>query len=92
MGESARLAPSSGFYVVSSAILSCKSFEIRVNFMMTSLKICNIIDVITFLYRLDPHSMRCSLNLQLRSAHEKPKQPNRFDSPTDPDATILMSL
>ena len=29
--------------------------------------------------------MRCSLNLHLRSAHEKPKQPNRFDSLTDPD-------
>ena len=28
--------------------------------------------------------MRCSLNLHLRSAHEKPQQPNRFDSPTDP--------
>ena len=31
--------------------------------------------------------MRCSLNLHLRSAHEKPQQPNRFDSPTDPDIT-----
>ena len=28
--------------------------------------------------------MRCSLNLHLRSAHEKPQQPNWFDSPTDP--------
>ena len=28
--------------------------------------------------------MRCSLNLHLRSAHEKPQQPNRFDSLTDP--------
>ena len=28
--------------------------------------------------------MRCSLNLHLRSVHEKPQQPNRFDSPTDP--------
>ena len=28
--------------------------------------------------------MRYSLNLHLRSAHEKPQQPNRFDSPTDP--------
>ena len=27
--------------------------------------------------------MRCSLNLHLRSAHEKPQQPNPFDSPTD---------
>ena len=34
-----------------------------------------------------PHSMRCSLNLQLRSAHEKPQQPNRFDFPTDPGQT-----
>ena len=29
--------------------------------------------------------MRCSINLQLWSAHEKPQQPNRFDSPTDPE-------
>ena len=43
IGESARLAPSSVFYVVSSAILSCKSFEIRVNLMMISLKIYKII-------------------------------------------------
>ena len=28
--------------------------------------------------------MRCNLNLHLRSAHEKPQQLNRFDSPTDP--------
>ena len=28
--------------------------------------------------------MRCSLNLHLRSAHEKPQQPDQFDSPTDP--------
>ena len=27
--------------------------------------------------------MRCSLNLHLRSAYEKPQQPNPFDSPTD---------
>ena len=51
---------------------------------MISLKICKIIDMITFFGQLDPHSMRCSLNLQLRSAHEKPQQPNRFDSPIDP--------
>ena len=28
--------------------------------------------------------MGCSLNLHLRSAHEKPQQPNQSDSPTDP--------
>ena len=28
--------------------------------------------------------MRRSLNLHLRTAHEKPQQTNRFDSPTDP--------
>ena len=33
--------------------------------------------------------MRCSLNLQLRSAHEKPQQPNRFDSPIDPDLRFM---
>ena len=32
--------------------------------------------------------MRCSLNLHLRYAHEKPQQPNQFDSPTDPDEKI----
>ena len=32
MGESAQLAPSSGFYVGSSAILSCKSFKIGGDF------------------------------------------------------------
>ena len=32
MGESAQLAPSSSFYVVTSAILGCKSFKIGGNF------------------------------------------------------------
>ena len=32
--------------------------------------------------------MRCSLNLQLRSAHEKPQQLNQFDSPIDADVCI----
>ena len=63
MGESARLAPSSGFNLVSGEILSSKSFKIRVNFMMISLKIYKIIDMITFSDQLDPHSMICSLNL-----------------------------
>ena len=49
MGESARLAPSSSFYVVSSAILSCKSFKIRVNFVMISLKSYKSIGLVTFL-------------------------------------------
>ena len=48
MGESAQLAPSGSFYVVSSAILSCKSFKIRVNFMMASLKIYKNIGLIIF--------------------------------------------
>ena len=56
---------------------------------MISLKIYRIIDMITFLDQLDPHSMRCSLNLQLRSAHEKPQQPNRIDSSTDTANTYL---
>ena len=36
--------------------------------------------------------MRCSLNLHLRSAHEKPQQPNRFDSPTDPESKYRISI
>ena len=35
-------------------------------------------------------SMRCSLNLHLRSAHEKPQQPNWFDSPTDPELNYII--
>ena len=38
MGESARLAPSSSFYVVISAILGCKSFKIGDNFCIILLK------------------------------------------------------
>lgn len=38
MGESARLAPSSSFYVVTSAILGCKSFKIGGNFWILLLK------------------------------------------------------
>ena len=38
MGESARLAPSSSFYVVNSAILGCKRFEIGGNFWIMLLK------------------------------------------------------
>ena len=34
--------------------------------------------------------MKCSLNLHLRSAHEKPHQPNRFDSPTDPALEVVI--
>ena len=82
MGESAQLAPSSGFYVVSNAILSCKSFKTRVNFSIILLKSCKSMGLTSFFDQYDPLSMRCSLNLQLRSANEKPQQPNRFDSPT----------
>ena len=38
IGESARLAPSRGCYVVSSTNLSCKSFTIKVNFWIEVLK------------------------------------------------------
>ena len=85
MGESARLAPSSSFYVVTSAILGCKSFKIGDNFWILLLKNYKSMDLISFLDYFHPRSMRCSLNLHLRSAHEKPQQPNRFDSPTDPE-------
>ena len=34
--------------------------------------------------------MRCSLNLQLRSVHEKTQQPNRFDSPTDSGLRLMI--
>ena len=83
MGESARLAPSSGCYVVSSTNLSCKSFKIRVNFWIEVLKSYRHMLPTSFLDNFHPLSMRCSLNLQLRSAHEKPQQPNRADSPID---------
>ena len=36
--------------------------------------------------------MRCSLNLKLRSAHEKPQQSNRFDSPTDSENTKMRKI
>ena len=78
MGESARLSPYSSFYVVSNAILSCKSFKTRVNFIL--IKSCKSMGLTSFFDQYDPLSMRCSLNLQLRSAHEKPQQPNQFDS------------
>ena len=36
--------------------------------------------------------MSFSLNLHLRSAHEKPEQPNQFDSPTDPGKGVTQAL
>ena len=70
--------------MVTSAILGCKSFTIGSNFWMILLKSCKCKDLTSFLDEYHPTSMRCSLNLHLRSAPEKPQQPNRFDSPTDP--------
>ena len=84
MGESARLAPSCSFYVVTSAILGCKSFKNVGNLWIILLKSYKSKDLTSFLDQFYPSSMRCSLNLHLRSAHEKPQQPNRFDSLTDP--------
>ena len=84
MGESARLAPSCSFYVVTSAILAYKSFKIGDNFWIILLKSCKGKDLTSFLDYFHPPSMRCSLNIHLKSAHEKPQQPNRFDSPIDP--------
>ena len=46
----------------------------------------------SFLDNFHPLSMRCSLNLQLRSAHEKPQQPNRFDSPTDTELPLYSTV
>ena len=86
--ESARLTPSSCFYVVSNAILSCKNFKTRVNFLKIILKSCKSMGQTFIFDYFDPLSMRCSLNLQLRSAHEKPQQPNRFDSLTDTDRAM----
>ena len=88
MGESAQLAPSSGCYVVSSTNLSCKSFKIRVNFWIEVLRSYRHMLPTSFLDNFHPLSMRCSLNLQLRSAHEKPQQPNRPDSPIDAMVTL----
>ena len=91
MGESAQLAPSSGCYVVSSTNLSCKSFKIRVNFWIEVLRSYRHMLPTSFLDNFHPLSMRCSLNLQLRSAHEKPQQPNRADSPIDATLTALLT-
>ena len=49
MGESAQLAPSSSFYVVTSAILGCKSFKIGGNFWIILLKSCKSKDLTSFL-------------------------------------------
>ena len=49
MGESARYAPSSSFYVVTSAILGCKSFKIGGNFWIILLKSCKSKDLTSFL-------------------------------------------
>ena len=84
MGESARLVPSSSFHVVTSAILGCKSFKIGRDFWIILLKSHKSKDLTSFLDYFHPTSMRCSLNLHLRSANEKPQQPNQLDSPTDP--------
>ena len=85
MGESAQLAPSSSFYVVSSAMLTYKSFKIRINLLMILIKIYKGTNLTSFFDFFGPLSIRCSSNLQLRSAHEKPQQLNRFDSPIDAD-------
>ena len=49
IGESAQLAPSSSFYVVTSAILGCKSFKIGGNFWIILLKSCKSKDLTSFL-------------------------------------------
>ena len=49
VGESAQLAPSSGFYMVSNAILGCRNFKVKVNFMMISLKSYKSVDLTSFL-------------------------------------------
>ena len=49
MGESARLAPSSSFYVATSAILGCKSFIIGGNLWIILLKNCESEDITSFL-------------------------------------------
>ena len=46
---SAQLAPSSSFYVVTSAILSCKSFKIGCNFWIILLKSYKSKDLTSFL-------------------------------------------
>ena len=49
-------------------------------------------DLTSFFDWFDPLSMGPSLNLQLRSAHKKPQQPNWFDSPTDPGYNSLLKF
>ena len=48
MGESAQLAPSSSFYVVTSAILGCKSFKIGEDLEIILLKSYKTKDVTSF--------------------------------------------
>ena len=49
MEESARLAPSCSFYVVTSAILGCKSFKIGDSFWIELLKNYKSNDLTSFL-------------------------------------------
>ena len=49
MGESARLAPSSSFYVVTSVFLGCKNFKIGDNFWIVFIKSYKSMDLINFL-------------------------------------------
>ena len=48
MGESAQLASSSSFYVVTSAILGCKSFKIGGNLLIILLTSCKSKDLTSF--------------------------------------------
>ena len=58
------------------AILRCKSFKIRVNFLIELLKIYKNIILTSFLDLFQPPSMRISLVLHLNFVHIKPQQPN----------------
>ena len=49
MGESAQSTPSSSFYVVTTAIMGCKSFKIGSNFWIILLKSCKSKDLTSFL-------------------------------------------
>ena len=49
MEESAQLVPSSSFYVVTNAILGCKSFKVGGNFWIILLKSNTIKDLTSFL-------------------------------------------
>ena len=64
------------FLCVFYAILRCKIFKIRVNFLIELLRIYKTMVLTSFFDFIQAPSMRISLILHLNFAHIKPQQPN----------------